>query len=87
MSVWITGVYAKISMPPNYTFPDNPFGEIQHPSPLVYSLLGPQETMLSQPEKVKFLDMPQINKGALIMYVWGWAQYYDVFHGVARQSG
>lgn len=68
----------KGEMPENYDFPDNPG------IPARRVLLGPKEVMGGGGMIIPVAVLDDTRKGINRLYIWGWADYNDIFENTPR---
>jgi hypothetical protein len=64
-------------LPDDFDFPDYEIGDI-------HTLLGPKSTISSVPLEISTEEMRAVREDESHLYVWGWAEYGDVFPGTKR---
>ena len=64
-------------LPDDFDFPDYYIGDI-------HTLMGPKSTINSVPLEISTEEMRAVREGEAHLYVWGWAEYDDVFPGTKR---
>jgi hypothetical protein len=67
-------------LPDDFTFPDSPAIDADTPA-----LIGPNATIDSTQLDVTLDEMTAIRDGGQCLYLWGWAEYDNVFLGTPRR--
>jgi|GEM_PF-2060097 len=65
-------------LPPNYDFPESREG-------LIPAIAGPRSMVEAAPGTLSGEELQAIQSGKKFLYIWGWAEYHDIFEGTKKR--
>lgn len=65
-------------LPPNYDFPESR-------EDLIPAIAGPRSMVEALPGTLSNEDLQAIQSGKKFFYIWGWAEYHDIFEGTKKR--